>query len=176
MLVESLATLQKDFLETSRSNRKYKSTCIHEHLRTTSKIIIINWRAYYSAVSHGLSVFINKTKIVQKHWWRSVNFTLILQLFQRLGSCREPQSKICAAQIRVDFLLFWKARASWKWQRLQIRLNMVSYSSGIFMWQALARGNDMSIYSITELMSFYSINELSLWTTSRPTIVQLEDF
>ena len=53
------------------------------------------------------------------------------------------------------------------------------------MWQALARGNDMSIYSINELMSFYSINELmsfysinelSLWTTSRPTIVQLEDF
>ena len=78
MLVESLASLQKDFLETSRSNRKYKSTCIHEHLRTTSKIIIINWRAYYSTVSHGLPVFINKTKIVQKQWWRSVNFTLIL--------------------------------------------------------------------------------------------------
>ena len=78
MLVESLASLQKDFLETSRSNRKYKSTCIHKHLRTTSKIIIIHWRAYYSAVSHGLSVFINKTKIVQKYWWRSVNFTLIL--------------------------------------------------------------------------------------------------
>ena len=79
------------------------------------------------------------------------------------------------AQIWVDFLVFWKARASWKWQRLQIRPNMVTYSSGIFMWQALARGNKMSIYSINELMSIYSINELSLCTASRPTIVKLED-
>ena len=33
----------------------------------------------------------------------------------------------------------------------------------------------MSIYSINELMSIYSISELSLCTASRPTIVKLED-
>lgn len=104
MLVESLASLQKDFLETSRSNRKYKSTCIHEHLRTTSKIIIINWRAYYSAVSHGLPVFINKTKIVQKQRCFKLHLNSNCSSFNDLDHVVNLKAKFERLKFELTFL------------------------------------------------------------------------